>query len=96
MHGRSTLRVRVTAVCLLLLAVSPLTAPFSTFDLAAPASHKGSGDSGAFKIKPTTDSPSALVSPLVIDEPLTGSVSRAVGSFDLPAGSIVESTVLRI
>lgn len=45
---------RATAICLLLLAISPLTAPFSTLDLATPAGQAGACDSSSLKTKTST------------------------------------------
>ena len=46
---------RASAICLLLLAISPLTAPFATLDLVTLAGPTGAHDSGSLKTKPSPD-----------------------------------------
>jgi len=56
---RRTVLAKVFAVCLVALAVTPFTAPFSLFDLAdlfgSPSSHGFTGDSDK-QVKTSTDS----------------------------------------
>jgi hypothetical protein len=61
---------RASAIGLLLLAISPLTNPFSTLDLATLAGQAGAQDSGSLKTKPSTEGPlpvASLTAPPVLD-----------------------------
>lgn len=61
---------RASAICLLLLAVSPLTSPFATLDLATLAGQTGAHDSGSLKTKPSPDGatlPATSLAPAVLD-----------------------------
>jgi hypothetical protein len=47
-HHRANWAYRIAAVCLLLLTVSPVTAPFATCDLASEVLHTGLDDGREF------------------------------------------------
>jgi hypothetical protein len=61
MDGRPGLLTRLCAVCVLLLALSPLTAPFSTLDLATLSGHVSPHESSKLKTKPPTEGASLPV-----------------------------------
>jgi hypothetical protein len=56
----TTLAVRTCAICLLILAVSPLTAPFSTLDVATLAGQTSSHEGTTLKNKVAVDAVSAV------------------------------------
>lgn len=60
MRDRWRVVVRATAICVLLMAVSPITAPFSTLDLGL-AGGSGPVDSAAHKLKASSDGISVAI-----------------------------------
>lgn len=86
--------MRASAICLLLLAMSPLTAPFSTLDLAAIPSQSGPQDSALKLSQPS----GAAVTKAYLPEPasLDRASGRAATPPNLTSRQQLEQRVLRI
>lgn len=86
--------VRVSAICLVVLAMSPITEPFSTLDTAALAG-QATHDSGSLKTKPLTEvwqpSRSGLTAP-----PECDAAGRSPVPPTLTGRQQIEQRVLRI
>ncbi len=90
--------VRACAIWLLLLAISPLTNPFSTLDLATLAGQTGAHDSGALKtkVKPSNEGVKLPMASLTTTPVLDRAVGRSTHPPTLTDRQQIERCVLRI
>jgi hypothetical protein len=88
--------VRASAICLVLLALSPLTHPFSTLDVATLAGQATTHDSGSLKTKPLTLGWQLTGSSLTGPPELDAAAGRSPIPPTLTDRQQVEQRVLRI
>jgi len=87
---------RAFAICLLLLAISPLTNPFSTLDVATLTGQTPAHDSGSLKTKPPTEGAQLPVASLTVAPVLDRAAARSLTPPTLTDRQQIEQRVLRI